>query len=128
MRGLQFVFNAKILSKISYALPAWWGLMLHSSHGIHLCDHSDLLHLCPYVFPCAKPSRQPLDHFPLSQQNFEIHCQVIFRPFQLFLLLEEVSNIIFSCMLILTVGHLVASRHLNVSRFMIQHQLLPSHH
>ena len=43
----------------------------------------------------------------------------------LFLLLEEVSNTIFSCVLILTVGHLVASRHLNVSRFVLQHHLLP---
>ena len=32
----------------------------------------------------------------------------------------------FSCVLILTVGHLVASRHLNVSRFVIRHHLLPS--
>ena len=27
MRELQLVFNAKILSKIVYASPAWWGLM-----------------------------------------------------------------------------------------------------
>ena len=27
MRELQLVFNAKILSKILYASPAWWGLM-----------------------------------------------------------------------------------------------------
>ena len=36
------------------------------------------------------------------------------------------SNTIFSCLLILTVGHLVASRHPNVSRFVIRHHLLPS--
>ena len=61
----------------------------------------------------------------LSHQKFGMHCQVIFCPSQLFLLLEEVSNTIFSCVLILTVGHLVASRHLNVSRFVIRHHLLP---
>ena len=47
-------------------------------------------------------------------------------PSQLFLLLEELSNTISSCVLILTVGHLVAPRHLNVSRFVIRHHLLPS--
>ena len=39
---------------------------------------------------------------------------------------EELSNTIFSCLLILAVGHLVASRHPNVSRFVLRHHLLPS--
>ena len=95
---------------------------------MHLCHHSDLLNPYQYLFPYAKPPWQPIDHFCLSHQKFGMHCQVIFRPFQLFLLLKKVSNTIFSCVLILTVGHLVASRHLNVSRFVIQHHLLPSHH
>ena len=69
-----------------------------------------------------------LDHFHLSHQKFGINCRVISRPLQLFLLLEEVSNIIFSCVRTLTVGHLVASCHLNISCFLIQHRLLPSHH
>ena len=47
-------------------------------------------------------------------------------PTQLFLLSEELSNTIFSCLLTLTVGHLEASRHPSVSRFVIRHHLLPS--
>ena len=93
---------------------------------MHLCDHSALLHPCKYVFLCAKPPWQPLDRFRLSHQKFGMHCRVIFRPSQLFLLSEELSNTIFSCLHILTVGHLVASRHLNVSLFVIRHHLLPS--
>ena len=112
----------------------------HHSHGpavsttlLPRCTHSTLcacaitpLHPCQYVFLCAKPPWQPLDPFRLSRREFGMHCRVIFRPSQLFLLLEELSNTIFSCVLILTVGHLVASHHLNVSRFVIRHHLLPS--
>ena len=50
------------------------------------------------------------------------------RPFQLFLFLEELSNIIFSCLLALTVEqNLVLTNQLNVLRFVMQRQLLPSH-
>ena len=55
----------------------------------------DLLHPCQYVFLFAKPPWQPLDHIHLLHQKFGIHCQTIFRLFQLFLLLEDVSNTIF---------------------------------
>ena len=99
---------------------------LHSFHAMRLCDHSAPHHPCQYVFLCAKPPWQPLDRFRRSHQKFGMHCRVIFRPSQLFLLSEELSNTIFSCLLILTVGHLEASRHPNVSRFMIRHHLLPS--
>ena len=61
-----------------------------------------------------------------TTEKFGMHCRVIFRPSQLFLLSEELSNTIFSCLLILAVGHLVASRHPNVSRFVLRHHLLPS--
>ena len=98
---------------------------LHSFHAMHQCDHSALLRPCQYMFLYAKPPWQPLDRFRLSHQKFGMHCRVIFRPSQLFLLSEEPSNTIFSCLLILTVGHLVASRHLNVPRFVIRHHLLP---
>ena len=57
-----------------------------------------------------------------------MHCRIICRPPQLFLFLEELSNIICSCLLTLTVlQNLVGSSQLNVSRFVIQCQLLPSH-
>ena len=88
-------------------------------------DHHLGLLFC-LLFLCAKPLWQPLDPFRLSRREFGMHCRVIFRPSQLFLPLEELSKTIFSLVLILTVGHLVASRHLNVSRFVIRHHLLPS--
>ena len=100
--------------------------LLHSFHAMRLCDHSAPRHPCQYVFLCAKPPWQPLDRFRRSHQKFGMHYRVIFRPSQLFLLSEELSNTIFSCLLILTVGHLVASRHPNVSRFVIRHHLLSS--
>ena len=57
-----------------------------------------------------------------------MHCQIICHPSQLFLFLEELSNIIYSCLLTLTVvQNLVWSNQLNVSHFVIQCQLLPSH-
>ena len=53
-----------------------------------------------------------------------MHCQIIFRPSQLFLLLEELSNNIYSCLLTLTVvQNLARSNQLYVSRFVMQRQL-----
>ena len=50
------------------------------------------------------------------------------RPSQLFRFLEELSNIIYSCLLTLTVvQNLVWSNQLNISHFMIQRQLLSLH-
>ena len=55
-------------------------------------------------------------------------CQIICHPFQLFLLLEELSNITYSSLLNLTVvQNLVRSNQLNVSHFVIQRQLMPMH-
>ena len=55
-------------------------------------------------------------------------CRIICRLSKLFLFLEELSNIIYSCLLTLTVvQNLVWSNQLNVSHFVIQCQLLPSH-
>ena len=68
------------------------------------------------------------DHSHLLLRVPGMHCRVICRPSQLFLFLEELSNIIYSCLLTLTVvQNLVWSNQLNVSRFVIQCQLLPSH-
>ena len=66
--------------------------------------------------------------YPSATPHTSMHCQIICRSFQLFLLLEELSNIIYSCLLTLTVvQNLVWPNQLNVSHFVIQRQLLPSH-
>ena len=87
------------------------------------------------MFPHIKPPWQTPNHLHLLLQISGIHCQIICRPFQLILLLEELSNVIYSCLLILTVKivlilpvkKLVRSNQLNVSHFVIERQLLPSH-
>ena len=62
-------------------------------------------------------------------QVFGIHCQTICLPFQLFLFLEELSNITYSSSLTLTVvQNLARSNQLNVSHFVIQRQLLLLRH
>ena len=91
-------------------------------------EHSALFRLCQYVFPHVKPPWQPPNCFHLFLQISGMHCQIISRPFQLLLLLEELSSITYSCLLTLTVMQkLVKSNQLNVSHFVIQRQLLPSH-
>ena len=70
------------------------------------------------------PQLQPLC-IHLLLQVFGIHCQTICLPFQLFLFLEELSNITYSSSLTLTVvQNLARSNQLNVSHFVIQRQLL----
>ena len=76
---------------------------------LHRCTHATLctcaitpiFFILFNVFLCATPPRQPLDRFRPLPQKFGMHCQVIFRPSQLFFLLEYVSNTILSCVLIL---------------------------
>ena len=103
--------------------------ILHlSSQNMYQHEHSALLQFCLYVFPHVKPPSQPPNLFHLLLQISGTHCQVICHPFQLFLLLEELSNITCSCLLTLTVvRNLVRSNQLNLSRFVIHRQLLPSH-
>ena len=99
-----------------------------SSPDMYRHEHFALLHRCQYVFPHEKPPWLTLNHFHLLLQTSGIHCQIIFRPFQLFLLLEELSNIIYSCLLTLTVvQNLARLDQLSVSRLVMQHQLLPLH-
>ena len=82
----------------------------------------------PICVPLIKPPWQSLNRFHLLLQISGMHCQIICHPSQLFRLLEELSNIIYSCLLTLTVvQNLVRSDQLNVSHFVIQRQLLPSH-
>ena len=80
--------------------------------------------LSQYAFLHVKPPWQPPNHFHLLLQIFGMHCQIICLPFQLFLLLEELSNITYSSLLTLTVvQNLVRSNQLNVSHFVLQRQL-----
>ena len=103
-------------------------IMLLSSQSMYQCEHSALLQLCQYVFPHVGPPWQPPNHFHLLLWLSGMHCQVICHPSQLFLFLEELSNIIYSCLLTRTVvQNLVQSNQLNVSHFAIQCQLLPLH-
>ena len=103
--------------------PSYLAALIPRYAPVRSLRSSSSLSIC---VPLRKTSMEPLVRFRRSHQKFGMHCRVIFRPSQLFLLSEELSNTIFSCLLILTVGHLVASRHPNVSRFVIRHHLLPS--
>ena len=93
------------------------------SHPMICTDASTpllLINLCQYVFPHVKPPWQPPNHFHLLLRVSGMHCQNICRPSQLFWLLEELSNIIYSCLLTLTVvQNLVRSNQLN--DFVIQY-------
>ena len=77
-------------------------ILLLSSLDMCRREHSALL-LCQYVFPHVKPPWQPPNHSHLLLRVPGMHCRVICRPSQLFLFLEELSNIIYSCLLTLTV-------------------------
>ena len=80
-------------------------ILLLSSHDMYRREHPALLRICQYVFPHVKPPWQPPNHFHLLLRVFGMHCRIICRPSQLFLFLEELSNIIYSCLLTLTVVH-----------------------
>ena len=89
-------------------------------------DHSALIRVYQYAFLHVKPALQLPNHFHLLLQIFGMLCQIIFLPFKLFLLLEELSDITYSSSFTLTVvQNLVRSNQLNVSHFVIQRQPLP---
>ena len=93
-----------------------------SSHHItshHISSHHITSH--HITSHHIKPPWQLPNHFHLLLQVFGIHCQTICLPFQLFLFLEELSNITYSSSLTLTVvQNLARSNQL----FVIQRQLL----
>ena len=78
-------------------------ILLFSSRDMYWREHSTLSHLCQYVFPHVKPPWQSPNHFHLLLRVSGMHCRIICRPSQLFLFLKELSNIIYSCLLTLTV-------------------------
>ena len=130
---IGFRFATELISKMPRLLSVCSNFSSHpilhiSSQDMYWREHSALLHLCQYVFPLVKPPWQPPNPFHLLLQISGMHCQIICRPIQLFLLLEELSNITYSSLLTLTVvRNLVRLNQLNVSHFVIQRQLLPSH-
>ena len=129
---IGFRFATELALKLLRSLSGYSNFsiqpILHlSSQSMYRREHSALLQFCLYVFPHVKPLSPP-NHFHLLLQIYGTHCQVICHPFRLFLLLEELSNITCSCLLTLTVvQNLVRSNQLNLSRFLIHRQLLPSH-
>ena len=107
--------------------PSYLAALIPRYAPVRSLRSSSSLSICvPLCKMCKTSMATSRSFFVCRTKNLEMHCRVIFHPSQLFLLSEELSNTIFSCLLILTVGHLVASRHLNVSRFVIRHHLLLS--
>ena len=127
---IGFQFATELVSKLLRLLSRCSNLSSHptfhlSSQDMYRRDHSALLPVSQYVFLHVKPPWQLPNHSPLLLQISGMLCQTIFLPFQLFLLLEELSNITCSSSLTLTVvQNLVRSNQLNVSHFVIQRQLL----
>ena len=126
---IGFWFATELVSKLPRLLSECSSLSNHpifhlSSQDMCRGEHS-ALRLSQYAFLHVKPPWQLLNHFHLLLQVFGIHYQTICLPFQLFLFLEELSNITYSSSLTLTVvQNLARSNQLNVSHFVIQRQLL----
>ena len=105
-RVLQFQQGSYLAFLILRYVPAW-----------ALRSFSSLWIWVPHV----KPPWQSPNHFHLLLRVSGMHCRIICHPSQLFQFLEELSNIIYSCLLTLTVvQNLVWSNQLNVSYFVIQ--------
>ena len=108
---ISFRFATELVLKLLQLLLGCYNFSSHpndpilhlSSRDMYPRKHSALLHLCQYVLPHVKPPWQPPNHFHLLFQISGMHCQIICRPSQLLRLLEELSNIIYSCLLTLTV-------------------------
>ena len=105
---IGFRFATELVSKLPRLLSECSSLSSHtifhlSSQDMCRREHSALLRLSQYAFLHVKPPWQLPNHFHLLLQVFGIHCQTICLPFQLFLFLEELSNITYSSSLTLTV-------------------------
>ena len=105
---ISFRFATELVSKLLRLLSECSNFSSHpifhlSSQDMYRREHSALLRLCQYVFIHVKQPWQHPNPFHLLLQIFEMHCQIICRSFQLFLLLEELSNITYSSLLTLTV-------------------------
>ena len=123
-------FATELVSKLPRLLSECSNLSSHpifhlSSQDMCRREHSALLRASQYTFLHVKPPLQLPNHFHLLLQIFGMLCQTICLPFQLFLLLEELSNITYSSSLTpAVVQNLARSSQLNVSHFVIQRQLL----
>ena len=99
-----------------------------SSQSMHRREHSALLQLCVYVFPPRKTIIATSKSFSSVALNMWNSMPNHLSEFQVFLLLEELSNITYSCLLTMTVvQNLVRLNQLNLSRCVIHLQLLLSH-
>ena len=106
--NIGFQFATELVSKLLRLLSECSNLSSHptfhlSSQDMYRRDHSALLRVSQYAFLHVKPPLQLPNHFHLLLQIFGMLCQTICLPFQLFLLLEELSNITYSSSLTLTV-------------------------
>ena len=127
---IGFQFATELVSKLLQLLSGCSNLSSHptfhlSPQDMYRRDHSALFRVSQFAFLHVKPPLQLPNHFHLLLQISGMLCQTICLPFQLFLLLEELSNITYSSSLTLTVvQNLARSNQLNVSHFVIQRQLL----
>ena len=80
------------------------------------------LSICQYYVHSRKITMATSKSFSSTASNIWNSCQIICSPFKLFMLLEDLSSITYSCLLTLTeVQNLVRSNQSNVSHFVIQH-------
>ena len=87
---IGFRFSTELVSKLLRLLSECSSFSSHpilhlSSQDMYRREHSALLRLCQYVFFHIKPPWQPPNHFHMLLQISGMHCQIICRPFQLFL-------------------------------------------
>ena len=95
---IGFRIATELVSKFLRLLSECSNLSSHptfhlSSQYMYRHNHSALLRVSQYAFLHVKPQLQLPNHFHLLLQIFGMLCQTICLPFQLFLLLEELSNI-----------------------------------
>ena len=113
-RVLQFQQPSYLASLIPRYVPT---RALRSSSSLSIC-----------VPPCKTTMATSKSFSSVASGIWNTLPNHICPPSQLFRLLEELSNIIYSCLLTLrVVQNLVRSNQLIVSHFVIQCQLLPSH-
>ena len=131
---IGFQFATELVSKWPRLLSKCSNISSHptfhlSSQDMYRCEHSALLRILQYAFLHVKPPWHPPNHFHLLLQIFGMHCQIIYRPFQLFLLLKSfpTSPTYLSLRTLTVVRNKVRSNQLNVSNFVIQRQRLPLH-
>ena len=112
-RVLQYQQSSYLASLIPRYVPT---RALRSSSSLSVC------------FPPRRTTMATSKSFSSVLRVYRMHCRIICRSSQFFRLLEELSNIIYSCLLTLTVvQNRIRSDQLSVSHFVIHRQPMPSH-